>query len=234
MPSATRTAPDTEAPDLNAIEPALKELVARFGDRLFDNDPPKTEWAYDARHWFWLRRDGRVFSSARIATVMPDDPDYAAFLASGRLPTAYPRDAAGEESVVELQDAIGRGGGFASLPAYVAARRYALEIAGVAAKIGGAPVVVSTAREMAPTLRATLTDIQMKIRRDGDVLKVFADGTPRPATNAEAKAAATAGLVHIQAAFNLEGELTARLAAGTLTDKTGVDAAFAAAIEPDA
>lgn len=219
--------------DLNAVDPALKELVGRFGARLFDNDPPKTEWAYDPRRWYWLRRDGTVFSSARIATVMPDDPDYAAFLGSRRLPTAYPKDEAGAESVAELQAAIGRGGGFASLEAYVAARRYALEIAGVVVKIGGAAVVVSTAREVAPTLRAVLTDLQAKIRKDGDVLKVFADGIPRAATNAEAKAAATAGLTHIQAAFNLEGALAGQLTAGTLTDKAGVDAAFATAIEAE-
>ena len=219
--------------DPNTVEPHLKELVARFGARLFDNDPPKTEWAYDPRNWFWIHRDGSVFSSARISTVAPGEPDYRDFLASGRLPTAYPTDEAGAESASELQAAIGRGGGFASLEAYVAARRYALEIAGVAVKIGGAPVAVSTAREMAPTLRATLTDIREKIRKDGDVLKVFADGIPRAATNAEARAAATAGLQHIQAAFNLEGALAGQIAAGTLTDKAGVDAAFAAAIEAE-
>lgn len=223
-----------EPTDLTRVDPALKELVGRFGDRLFDNDPPKTEWAYDARHWFWLRANGSVFASAKIATVAPGDPDYLDFLASGRLPTPYPRDAAGAESVAELQAAIGRGGAFASLEAYAAARRYALEVAGVPVKVGGTVLTVSTAREVAPTLRAVLTDLQAKIRRDGDVLKVFADGIPRSATNAEAKAAAQAGLAHIQAAFNLEGAVVAEIAAGTIADKAGVDAAFATAETPEA
>lgn len=213
--------------DLTVVPPQLKELVGRFGDRLFDNDPPKTEVGYDPRAWYWIRRDGSVFSSERIATVAPGDAEYVAFLAAGKHPTKYPEDEHDNESVAELQAAIGPRGGFASLEAYAAALRYEREVAGAVATIGDVEVLVSTARADAGALRNTLFDIQLGLRVDGDVLKIFADGVPRNPTVAEAKAAAQAGLRHIQAAFNLEGEVLAALKAGTIRDKAGVEAAFA-------
>ena len=51
---------------------------------------------------YWVRVDGKVFSSARCAEYEAEDGIYQAWLAEGRLPTKYPCDELGNESVAEL------------------------------------------------------------------------------------------------------------------------------------
>lgn len=113
------------------------------------------------------------------------------------------------------------------LTAYAAAKRYAVEVAGVAATIGGQSVVVSTARDMRDGMRDTMLRILVGLRKDGDALKIFADGVPRAATNAEAAAMIGAASNHVQAAFNVEEVLVAAINANppSITTLAQIDAA---------
>lgn len=59
----------------------------------------------DIRHHYWARANGMIYSSERNMEVPADDEEYQAWLAAGGLPTAYPKDKNGNESVAEL-DAV--------------------------------------------------------------------------------------------------------------------------------
>ena len=69
--------------------------------------------------------------------------------------------------------------------------------------------------------------ILTRMRKDGDILKIFADGVPRAATNAEAQAAIEAASDHVQDAFNHEELVAADITSGKIKTREGVDAAFA-------
>jgi len=57
---------------------------------------------FDAHNWFWRRRDGRIYSSARYAYIDAEDPDFAAWRESGGVPTWFPTDEADVESEAAL------------------------------------------------------------------------------------------------------------------------------------
>jgi hypothetical protein len=61
--------------------------------------------AYDVNNWYWQRQDGSLYSSAQ-GEVAADSAECQAFLAEGGLPTPYPKDAAGAESVAALFDVL--------------------------------------------------------------------------------------------------------------------------------
>lgn len=183
---------------------------------------------YTPADWYWRRSDGKLFSSARIAVVNANDPDFVAWSAPGRVPTPWPRDETGVEQVSELQDVLGKHGLFASLEAYAAGVRYEVEVAGVLVTVGGDQARVSTARENRDGMRDTMLRLLTRMRKDGDVLKIFSDGVPRQATNAEAEAAIAAASDHVQAAFNREEAVAGEIASGAIRTREQVDAAFAA------
>ena len=219
---------DATAPilDQDVTTPVLEELQARQGDNpgvAFHDEP----YRFDARDWYWKTRDGSLFSSARIAFVSPGDADYIAWAADGRTPTPYPCDPDGNESAAELQFVLDATGGHATLSHYAGGVRYSIEVAGVTVTVGGAEVVVSTARDNRDGMRDTMLRILTRMRKDGDILKIFADGVPRPATNAEAQAAIEAASDHVQDAFNHEEIVAADIASDKIKTRNGVDAAFA-------
>lgn len=57
---------------------------------------------FNPRDWYWEAADGRIYSSARASLVSPDDAGLRGFLEAGGIVTAWPRDAAGEETDAEL------------------------------------------------------------------------------------------------------------------------------------
>jgi hypothetical protein len=62
---------------------------------------------YTPRYWFWLADDGRLFSSKIEALVTTDDPDYVAWTQQyGGMPTAWPRDLAGNQTNAALDDVL--------------------------------------------------------------------------------------------------------------------------------
>lgn len=56
--------------------------------------------------WYWRKKDGSVYSSARDVEVSGDDELFRAWLDGGGRPTPYPRDAAGNESWAELMKVL--------------------------------------------------------------------------------------------------------------------------------
>jgi hypothetical protein len=114
-----------------------------------------------------------------------------------------------------------------TLAEYTAAKRYAVEIAGVDVTIGGVTVPVSTRRgNDREVMTATFVAIAGGLRTDGATF-VFDDGIPRSVSNAEMQGAILAALAHVQVAFDKQREVMAAIGAGTITNTAGVDAAFA-------
>lgn len=183
--------------------------------------------AYDAEDWYWQRSDGTLFSSRRLETVPPTDRDFQAWSSRGNIPTPYPKED-GRESTAALQVELDKYNLHASLDHYAAGVRYAAEISGVDAKIGGETLRIATDRDTVAGMQVVILRLMRGIRKDGEALKVFADGAIRPATNADAEAAIDAALNHVQAAFDLEGMVQADIAAGKITSKADVDSAFTA------
>jgi hypothetical protein len=57
---------------------------------------------YDPYVWYWLADDGRIFSGKVEALVPDTDSDYQTFLL-GNVPTPWPRDDEGNQTLAELQ-----------------------------------------------------------------------------------------------------------------------------------
>lgn len=112
-----------------------------------------------------------------------------------------------------------------ALVAHLKARRWQAETAGITATIGGEPVRISTARgDDRAALHQVYSAMSAGLRSDGAVFN-FADGVSRSVSNAEMTAAVLAALAHVQACFDLEGELRTSIEAGTVSTKEDIDAA---------
>jgi len=70
---------------------------------------------YNPADHYWLLADGTVYSSSRMAYLQADDATYQAWLVAGGIPTAYPKDADGDESEKELAVVLGVHGLYVSL-----------------------------------------------------------------------------------------------------------------------
>lgn len=57
---------------------------------------------YTPYNWYWLAKDGRIYSSALQSLINKTDALYVGWLASGNTPTRWPQDVAGEETIAEL------------------------------------------------------------------------------------------------------------------------------------
>ncbi|AYO83567.1 hypothetical protein [Methylobacterium brachiatum] len=61
---------------------------------------------YNPANHYWLAEDGRLFSSAAGDIVPNDNPAFKAWATGGRLPTAWPRDDAGEQTNAALHEVL--------------------------------------------------------------------------------------------------------------------------------
>lgn len=61
---------------------------------------------YEPNRWYWKDATGRIFSSGAGAVVPADDAGYGAWLASGRLPTPWPKDEAGAQTPEALDEVL--------------------------------------------------------------------------------------------------------------------------------
>lgn len=109
-----------------------------------------------------------------------------------------------------------------SLPAYAASVRYAKETGG--ATWNDWPIHTDAVSQT--KYLAELQAITLGVRIDGDGWK-FADGVFRSVSNADFPALATAARAHVHACFVREAEVLAGIAAGTITTRDEIDAAFA-------
>lgn len=178
--------------------------------------PPR----YEPADWYWRAGNGRLFSSARVALVENADPDFQAWLAGGRAPTPWPRDAQGQETAGALQEVLEPHGLFASLEAYAASVRYAHETGGIA--VAGLPV--ATDRGSQALINGAFNLVSAK----PETIVRFKAGGGFVSLDAAAVAIiATEVGEHVQRCFAREAEVVAAIAAGTIATKAEVDAAFA-------
>jgi hypothetical protein len=61
---------------------------------------------YTPFDWYWRAADGRLFSSARCALVTDLDASYRAWSDGGYEPTVWPKDVAGMQTSVALQEVL--------------------------------------------------------------------------------------------------------------------------------
>jgi hypothetical protein len=61
---------------------------------------------YNPRDWYWIAKDGRIYSSARNRLVHIDDTGYRAFLATNGAASPWPVDINGKQTTAALQDVL--------------------------------------------------------------------------------------------------------------------------------
>lgn len=151
MTDETTDAPDAEADAFGALHPAR---VFGSGD-------------YTLRDWYWRADDGRVFSSARLATVSTDDAGLASHGARVGFVTPWPRDDAGAQTDAALDEVL---------------KPIGLSVAGPVQTVSGQAVIDALSKA-----QAAACDVRDIVR-----LSVLADV---PATNAKlARIAKAAGM----------------------------------------
>jgi hypothetical protein len=172
--------------------------------------------------WYWLADDGRVYSGPLEATVDASDSGYTDWTTLGNVPTAWPRDAAGNQTDAALQDVLTGYGMFANLKYYAADARYRKASGGVT--IGGKPYLsdpvsrntVSSAHDYAVANPGHITDWKL------------ADGTFIQLNESQLAHVLQQMATFVQSCFTCESNMVAGVDGGTVTTKAQVDAAFAA------
>jgi hypothetical protein len=177
---------------------------------------------FNPHDWLWSADDGRIYSSAQGGLVSADDPRVVAWASAGRLPTRWPRDDAGTQTVAALQMVLDDYGLFADLAGYAAAKRYAVETGGIT--VAGARI--ATDRVSQAMIGNAFAYVQasgaatVSYKTDGGFVTLSAD---------QIKVVALAVGAHVQACFAAEDAVDAGIHATPPTITTGaqVDAAFA-------
>jgi hypothetical protein len=71
-----------------------------------DDGLVQAHFMFQPGHWYWLADDGRVFSSERQLTVNESDQGYIDWCATGRKPTRWPVDDAGQQTDEILKETL--------------------------------------------------------------------------------------------------------------------------------
>jgi hypothetical protein len=171
---------------------------------------------------YWLAEDGRVYSSARQVIVTDADAEYATWIGNGNIPMGWPRDAAGNQTDDSLQDAIAPYGLFASLIYYSANARFVKTNAGV--------VVNGVAFNTDIATRSLLdTSVIFTQNNPGSTFDwKLPDGSYMTLDQPDAPALQTCIAQFAQACLACEEATAGAIDAGTIIDRAGVDAAYAA------
>ncbi|NLS02332.1 hypothetical protein HGP14_02970 [Rhizobium sp. P32RR-XVIII] len=82
---------------------------------------------YDPHNWYWLADDGRLYSSARNATISRSDGEYVAWSKKGNVATRWPVDASGDQTEGALQDVLAPYGVYLTLSALKECLKHALD-----------------------------------------------------------------------------------------------------------
>ena len=174
--------------------------------------------------WYWLADDGRVFSSARQIIVDASDPDYSAWSGTA---TAWPRDAAGDQTNAALQDVLTPYNLFVDLIAYTAYARFNHASGGViVTSLGGAVPFLSDI-----TSRNTINSAYDFMTQKGGGYTVqwkLSDGTFITLSVTGITTLMNAVATFVQSCFSCESTTVGSINGGTITTQAQVDAAFAA------
>lgn len=170
--------------------------------------------------WYWLADDGRLYSSARQIIVTTADAGYQAW---GGVPTRWPVDGQGAQTIAALQDVLTPYSRYVDPAAYANAKQWALATGGYTVTIGGTPIVFPTD----PVSMGLITGKAARLAQPNPPTS-FEWQTPTgfisiPA--AEFLGAATAVADFVQATFTALAAVLAAIEAGTITTIAAVDAA---------
>ena len=174
------------------------------------------------KNWYWLADDGRVFSSATETIVTADDATYAEWIAAGNVPSAWPRDDAGNQTDAALQDVLTPYGMFANLDYYTANAR--LEKQSSAITVNGMPF--ATDAWTIGSLNSAYIYVQAKA--NSTFSWKLPDGSFITLNKADITALHDAVNGYVQACYVCEDTTLDGIEAGTITDRAPIDAAFAA------
>lgn len=178
---------------------------------------------FTPENWYWYREDGALFSSARIALVADNDEAFLEWASAGGVPSAFPRNEYGEESVAELQRVLDAYDLFASLEAYAAHVRYGHETGGITvagsriATDRGSQGLINSAFNLvnaAPGLVINFKGADGFVSLPKDTLIYIAIEVGK----------------HVQMCFSVEGVVVDAIKAGVITTMVEVREAFEAAL----
>ena len=175
---------------------------------------------FDARDWFWLADDGRLYASARQAIVGADDADFVSWRAAHGAPTPWPRDDAGAQTDAALQAVLTPYGLWVDLTAYAADARWRYETGGIVV----AGLTVPTDRASQQMIAGMLATVQLD---PAATIRFKAGGGFATLDAAQVIAIARAVGAHVQAAFAREADVIEALASQAITTRAQVDAVFA-------
>ena len=205
-------------------------------------DTSHAERQFNAYDWYWHFQDGTILNSRRYwLRLTTNDPDYLAFMAAGNPRINMPRDAAGNDSLDELQtQVLDHYGLHATLAHYAGAVRWAKTQEPVPVTIGSGTYRFQADDDSRNALSQAVVLGQVYESKAGTGSYTSpwktADGyAAAPLTLTDL---ATAGLTvgaAVQAMFTAEADVLDRIASRTITTPDGVDAYFAdpaAADEP--
>jgi len=180
---------------------------------------------YNPYNWFWIADDNRVFGSQTQTISDNADPDYLAWTEAGNLPTVWPRDAAGNQTVESLQEVLTPYDIFIDLVAYAANARYRHASGGLTVSSISAIPFYSD-----PVARNTLANAyeHVKSMPGSSIDWKLSDGSFVTLDEAALSAAVTAMSTFVQSCFTCESETQDNIGSGTITTHAQVDAAFAA------
>lgn len=204
----------------------MSEITAEMpaAPPLWADTPARPMATYTPADWYWKRSDGMFWSSARLTFVNAGDKDLRDWLAAdqGRTPSAYPRDAAGVESVDALAEALAPyTDAFASLADYVSSLRFAAEVAGI--EVGG--MRISTDRESQGLINGAYNLVGAK---PDMTIRFNVGGKSTRLDSAGVQIVAIAVGEHVQACRAREGDVLDAIDAGTVRTRAEALAAFTA------
>lgn len=166
-----------------------------------------------------LRADGTPQTEASLQA----SPDFQAWMRSGGYTSQWPRDEVGAQTVEALQQVLDAYSLFATLQAYAAAKRYAVETGGIL--VNGAPIATDRVSQ------AMIGNAYAYIQASGAASVSYKTSAGFATLTADQiKAVALAVGAHVQACFKAEDDADAAISASpaTITTAAEVDALFAA------
>ena len=177
---------------------------------------------YNPYDWYWLADDGRVFASGRQLVVDSTDADYVAWAVNFNAPE-WPRDSDGNQTDAALQAHLAPYPNlFVNLAFYTADARAKKNDGGVI--VNGLPFATDAVTMM--SLNAAY--IYTIDKQQNSFSWKLPDGTFITLDTQAVKDLQSCVAGFGQDCFTCEDDILTAIEGGTITDRAGVDAAFAA------
>jgi hypothetical protein len=174
---------------------------------------------YNPHDWYWINGDGRIYASKRQIIVDASDPE---FISAGAATTPWPRDSEGDQTDAALQGVLAPYSLFVNLEYYTADVRNKKSNGGVV--VNGLPFASDPVTMM--SLNAAY--IYTIDKQTNAFSWKLPDGTFITLDTAGVKDLQSCVAGFGQSCYTCEDEVLTGIEGGTITDRTQVDAAFAA------